>query len=126
MAETLNDMVVAAKQEVGAVSVADAAGQTESVLVIDVRESSEFRAAHLPGAVHIARGLLELKADPDCPAFDPMLQDRSQPIVLYCTGGTNARSAMAAQTLKRMGFENVAWIQGGLTAWTEAGNPVES
>lgn len=130
MAQTLQELVAEAKQEVAPVSVEDAAArvaqQNGNPLIIDVREGGEYHAAHLPGAIHVPRGLLELKIDPMSPAFDPQFEDRDRPILAYCTGGINARSALSAQTLKHMGFSDVAWLDGGLTAWSGAGKPVES
>jgi rhodanese-related sulfurtransferase len=129
MAKTLGELVAEAKQEVHVLSVAEAeasAGRLDGApLVIDVREPEEYRAKHLPGALNVPRGLLELQVDPASPAFDPQFQDHSRKLVTYCTGGIGARSALAAQTLKRMGFSDVAWLDGGLTAWAGAGKPVE-
>jgi rhodanese-related sulfurtransferase len=130
MVKTLHEMVAEAKREVQVFSVAEADARTGThegqPLVIDVREPEEYRAGHLPGALNLPRGLLELKADPKSPGFDPRLQDRSRQLITYCTGGIGARSAMAAQTFKRMGFSDVGWLDGGLTAWGGAGKPVES
>ena len=127
MAKTLKGLVGQAKQEVKSLSVAEAAsGNNGTPLVLDVREPEEDRASHLHGAINVPRGLLEVKVDPQSPGFDPRFQDREQPIVTYCTGGIGARSAMAAQTLKQMGFVDVAYLDGGLTAWTGSGQTVES
>jgi len=122
-------MVAEAKREVRALSVAetearDSATASET-LVLDVREPEEYGAGHLPGALNVPRGLLELKVDPKSPGFDSRFEDRGRQVVTYCTGGIGARSAMAAQTLQRMGFSDVAWLDGGLTAWGGAGKPVE-
>ena len=95
----------------------------EGALVVDLRESEEIKATGMiPGAVHVTRGLLEFRADPSHPfhveGFDP-----SRRTILHCASG--GRSALGAQTLKEMGYENVAHLEGGITAWTEAGKPVE-
>jgi rhodanese-related sulfurtransferase len=119
-------MLAEAKGEVESLSSAEAQSRIEDgALVVDVREKPEYEEGHLPGAIHVSRGSLEVKADAEHPAREPALEDRSRPVVTYCTGGIGARSALAAQTLKRMGFERVACLEGGLEAWKEAGNPVE-
>lgn len=94
--------------------------------VIDVREPSEFAAGHLPGAFNIPRGLLEFQVDGH-PAVgsgaDPHLAHRRAPVILYCrTGG---RSALAAEALKRLGFDRPLSLAGGYLAWVEEGLPVE-
>ena len=72
------------------------------------------------------RGLLELRADPSSPVADATLTaNRSVRILVYCTKGPGARSLLAAQTLKSMGYEHVEVLGGGLMAWAEAGLPVE-
>jgi rhodanese-related sulfurtransferase len=123
MPASLNDMVADAKREVELIPVDEAA--TRKALILDVREPGEFKEGHLPGALLVPRGLLEIKADAEHPKRDPAFEDRARPVITYCTGGGGARSAMAAQTLKRMGFANVACLDGGLDAWSAAGNPVE-
>jgi rhodanese-related sulfurtransferase len=91
--------------------------------LIDVREAEEFAAGHLPGARHYPRGFLEVRADLEHYKRDPWLADRSRKLVLYCGGGH--RSALAAQTLQRMGFEHVRSMAGGWTGWTERHFPTE-
>ena len=89
----------------------------EDAVVIDVREADEFAAGHLPGAVHIARGLLEFKL-----SGDPGLSARDLKLVVYCkTGG---RAALAACTLHDMGYLHVKSIAGGFDGWAGAGKPV--
>lgn len=84
-------------------------------LFIDVRRDSEWAAGHLAGANHMDRGLLEFSVEQAVP-------DKSTPIVVYCkTGG---RSALAALTLKQMGYTNVKSMNGGFDAWQKAGYPV--
>ncbi len=97
----------------------------DAPLLVDVREKPEYEAAHLAGAVQVSRAFLEVKADAEHPAREPALEDRERSVVTYCTGGMGARSLLAAQTLKRMGFERVGCLEGGLDAWKEAGRPVE-
>src|SRR5882757_4494484 len=102
MANTVADMLAAARAAVPAVTPAEAQALIDKgALVIDVRDSAEIAAGgKVKGAVHIPRGLLEFKADPAAPSHDPQLrQDR--PILVYCASG--GRSALAGKTLKDMG-----------------------
>lgn len=92
--------------------------------ILDVREADEFAAGHLPGARHYPRGFLEVRADLEHAKRDPWLADRSRKLVLYCGGGH--RSALAAQALQRMGFEEVRSMAGGWTGWTGRRFPSES
>jgi molybdopterin/thiamine biosynthesis adenylyltransferase/rhodanese-related sulfurtransferase len=89
-------------------------GDNGRAVLVDVREGDEFRAGHLPGAIHLPRGFLELQAD-------SKLHDRKQKIVAYCAGGT--RSLFAASTLREMGFEDVSSMAGGFTRWKQGGHP---
>ena len=122
MAKTLDDLVAAALTSVREVTVEqleDLAGYT----VLDVREQDEFDAGHIPGAVHIPRGFIEVKADHHHPKKDERLQDRSKKIVTYCGGGL--RSALAAQTMQGMGFEEVVSLKGGWAAYSDSSRPIE-
>jgi rhodanese-related sulfurtransferase len=92
--------------------------------LVDVREADEFEAGHLPGARHMPRGFLEVRADLEHKKRDPWLADRSRKLVLYCGGGH--RSALAAQSLQRMGFREVRSLAGGWAGWTERGYPTET
>ncbi|MBX3465840.1 MAG: molybdopterin-synthase adenylyltransferase MoeB [Planctomycetes bacterium] len=85
-------------------------------VLLDVRELEEVKGGKIPGAVHIPRGFLELRVEDEVP-------DRDAEVVVYCAGGT--RSLFAADTLRRMGYQRVASLQGGFRAWAEAGQPVE-
>jgi rhodanese-related sulfurtransferase len=91
--------------------------------LLDVREPDEYAAGHLPGARHQPRGFLEVRADLAHPKRDPWLADRTRKLVLYCGGGN--RSALAAHTLKRMGFERVVSMAEGIAGWTKRGYPIE-
>ena len=84
----------------------------DEVTVVDVREGEEHRAGHLPGAIHLPRGFLELQAEAKLP-------DRRKKIIAYCAGGV--RSLFAAETLRRMGYENVSSMTGGFTRWKQNG-----
>ena len=85
-------------------------------VLIDVREESEYARGHLPGAVHLSKGLIER----DIEAWIP---DHNTPIVLYCGGGY--RSALSADNIQKMGYRDVLSMDGGWRAWTEAGLPTE-
>jgi sulfur-carrier protein adenylyltransferase/sulfurtransferase len=98
----------------------------EGALVLDVRESGEFRKGHIAGSKNVSRGLLELRAADDSPSADAELTTRrSEDVLVYCTKSPSARSLFAAQTLAALGYEKVSVIDGGLNAWAEAGLPTE-
>jgi sulfur-carrier protein adenylyltransferase/sulfurtransferase len=87
------------------------------IVLVDVRESEEWDAGHIPGAKHVPRGYLESRIEGAVP-------DRDQRVVLYCASGQ--RSALAANTLKeQLGYENVASMNGGITLWKDRGYQVE-
>jgi len=86
----------------------------EDLTVVDVREREEFIQGHLPDAVFIPRGYLELQIEQHQP-------NRDQPVVIYCAGGV--RSALAARNLKEMGYSNVISLVGGFNGWKNAGLP---
>jgi rhodanese-related sulfurtransferase len=88
----------------------------EKFHLIDVREESEFGRGHLPGAVHLSKGIIERD-------IERVVPDKSALIVLYCGGGF--RSALAADNLQKMGYTHVISMDGGWRGWTEAGYPVE-
>jgi rhodanese-related sulfurtransferase len=83
---------------------------------IDVREDHEFAKDHAKGAVHVGRGILERD-------IETVIPEKTAEIVLYCGGGY--RSALAAQSLQRMGYTNVSSMDGGIREWREAGYPLE-
>lgn len=85
-------------------------------LLIDTREESEWNAGHIPGAIHLGKGIIERDIEKTAP-------DKSATLVLYCGGGF--RSALAADNLQKMGYSNVISMDGGWKAWIEAGQPVE-
>ena len=86
--------------------------QAQGAVLIDVRESDEFAQGHAKGAVHLSKGILELRIEEAIP-------DIATPIICYCGGGS--RSALAADNLQKMGYTNVASMAGGLTAWKNEG-----
>ena len=83
-------------------------------MLVDLRE--------VPGSVHAPRGMLEFYADPSLPYHKPELE-RDRRIILHCASG--GRSALAAKTLKEMGYSDVAPLEGGMKRWAEEGKPVE-
>lgn len=116
--KTAHDLVAAAKARVPEISVANAEQAIrEANVLVDVREADEFAAGHLPGAVHLSRGLLEFRFQ-----AMPALQARDIKIVLYCK--TSGRAALAGVALLEMGYLNVQNIAGGFDAWVAAGKPV--
>ena len=124
--KTAMDMVRNAKQRVENLTVEQVAAELDKgdVVLVDLRESEERRQhGGIPSAVHAPRGMLEFYADPTTPyhrnEFDPACR-----VILHCASG--GRSALAADTLQQMGYTNVAHLDGGFTAWKEAGQPVES
>ena len=102
--------------ETDAATVHERMERDEPFVLVDVREADEWARGHLPGARHLARGVLERDVEAALP-------DPDAPIVLYCGGGY--RSALAARSLGEMGYANVASMDGGWRAWTAAGYPTE-
>lgn len=91
-------------------------------LLVDIREGDELeRAGRIAGAVHIPRGMLEFRADPASPYHQAPLHP-AQRVILVCASGF--RSALSAAALQEMGYDRVAHLDGGITAWKEAGKPV--
>jgi rhodanese-related sulfurtransferase len=84
----------------------------EKFLLIDVREESEYAADHLPGALHLGKGIIERDVEDRIP-------DPETPMVLYCGGGF--RSALAADNLQKMGYTKVLSMDGGIRGWREKG-----
>jgi len=91
-------------------------GAGDRFRLIDVREDSEWERGHLPGAVHIGKGVIERD-------IEKVIPDRDAEIVLYCGGGF--RSALAADALQRMGYRRVLSMDGGFSGWVGGGGQVE-
>ena len=89
----------------------------DGALLIDVRERGEYAQRHAISAEHLSRGVVELEIERYAP-------DSTCPIICYCTGGN--RSALVADNLQRMGYQNVRVVAGGLRAWIAAGLPTSS
>ena len=87
----------------------------EQFLLVDVREESEFAKDHLPGAIHLGKGVIERDIERSVP-------DLNTPLVLYCGGGF--RSALAADNLQKMGYTRVLSMDGGIRGWREKGLPL--
>lgn len=97
--------------------------QDQGTLLFDLREDNErVRQGILPGAHHLPRGTLEFLADPSSPQHWDQL-DPDARIILYCSNGE--RSALATETLLKMGFQNIAHLNGGFACWVEQGLPIQ-
>jgi rhodanese-related sulfurtransferase len=91
--------------------------KNDRFLLIDVREEGEFAKDHLPGAVHLGKGIIERDIEARVPEL-------STEMVLYCGGGF--RSALAADNLRKMGYTNVISMDGGIRDWREKGFPLQA
>ncbi len=108
-----------AKSRIREVTAAEARARVSAggrARLIDVREDNEWRAGHAQGAEHMGRGIIERDIEQKAP-------DKEAELILYCGGGY--RSALAADSLQRMGYRNVLSMAGGWKAWKEAGLPTE-
>jgi rhodanese-related sulfurtransferase len=110
-------LVADAKKNIIEMSPAEAAtkAKTGEAVIVDVREQDEWDEGHIPRAIHLSRGMLELEIEEKAP-------DRNAAIICHCGGG--GRSALAAESLQRMGYKNVRSMAGGLKAWKAAGLPI--
>jgi len=128
MEKNLLDFVKEAKRQIEEISIADFLKMIEEddeVLILDVREESEYAMGHIENAVLVPRGTLEGAADPTYKLHNQELcVARERPIVVYCASG--GRSALAAATLKQMGFMLVYNLLGGIELWHAEDNPVIS
>jgi rhodanese-related sulfurtransferase len=107
-----------ARKRIREVSLDDVKGKLdrgEQFLLVDVREESEYAKDHLPGSVHMGKGVIERDIEERVPQLDA-------PVVLYCGGGY--RSALAADNLQKMGYTNVASMDGGIRGWREKHFPL--
>ena len=122
---TTAQLVTDAKSRTENLTPADVAKEIADgqAVLIDLREPEErVQSGTIPGAIHAPRGMLEFYADPansyHRPEFDP-----NQRTILHCASG--GRSALGADTLRSLGYRNVAHLEGGFTAWKAAGQPVD-
>jgi rhodanese-related sulfurtransferase len=109
-----------AKKRVREVSIDDIKSRLDrgdKFVLVDVREESEYANDHLPGAIHLGKGIIERDIEERVPELNT-------PIVLYCGGGY--RSALAADNLQRMGYTNVLSMDGGIRGWRERHFPLTS
>ena len=109
-----------AKKRVREVSIDDIKSRLDrgdKFVLVDVREESEYANDHLPGAIHLGKGIIERDIEERVPELNT-------PIVLYCGGGY--RSALAADNLQRMGYTNVLSMDGGIRGWREKHFPLTS
>jgi rhodanese-related sulfurtransferase len=111
-------LVAQAKKNITEISPADAAEKSKSgeAVIVDVREKDEWDEGHIPDAIHMSRGTIELDIEEKVPDLNAM-------IVCHCGGG--GRSALAAENLQKMGYKNVRSMAGGFKAWKAAGLPIK-
>jgi rhodanese-related sulfurtransferase len=110
------ELVTEAKMNIREISAQDAAAKSQSgeAVIIDVREKDEWEEEHTPNATHLSRGMIELDVEEKVPDLNAM-------IICHCGGG--GRSALAAESLQKMGYKNVRSMAGGFKAWKAAGLP---
>lgn len=116
--KTGEDLIAEAKEQIEEVSPEDVLAmkaRQENVVYLDVREPNEWNLGRIPQAVHLPRGNLETKIE--------ALVDRAQRVVVYCARGN--RSALAALTMKQMGYENVASMARGFGGWIDVDGEIE-
>jgi rhodanese-related sulfurtransferase len=124
MSNSVKDMLSAANSSVPKISPQDAAAliQRGQALVVDVRDGLEIQSTgKVQGAKHVARGMLEFRADPDSPYYDKEFS-RDKTVIVYCASG--GRSALAGKTLQDMGYKDVRNL-GGFKDWVENGGAVD-
>ncbi len=109
-------LVAAAKKNIREISPEDAAAKLKrgEAVIVDVREKDEWDEEHVAGATHLSRGTIELEVEEKFP-------DLNTTIICHCGGG--GRSALAAESLQKMGYKNVRSLAGGFQAWKAAGLP---
>ena len=116
MAKSFQDIMAEARKEIPEVSAQQVnellKNNGKSPVLLDVRESDEWRQGHLEGALSLPRGFLEIKVETAVP-------NKETPIIAYCSGGV--RSLLAAKAMKEMGYQNVSSMAGGYTAWKNGG-----
>jgi len=118
-------MVAEARERIQSLSVEEAASEIEQgdALLVDLREDDErFLEGAILGSLHVPRGMIELSADPTGPLYRREF-DPKRRVIVYCSSGS--RSALAADTLQGMGYEDVAHLEGGMMAWKQGKGPVE-
>lgn len=124
MAQSLKQMMEAANGAVPRVTPAQARAMMAKggVLVVDVRDAPEVeKSGKVAGALHVSRGMLEFRADPDSPYYDPHFS-KTTPILVYCASG--GRSALSGKSLKDLGYDQVFNL-GAFKDWVESGGAVD-
>jgi rhodanese-related sulfurtransferase len=124
MSSSVKEMLAAANAAVPKITPAEARDMIAegNVLVVDVRDAPEVdKSGKVAGAVHISRGMLEFRADPDSPYHDKNFA-KDKTVILYCASG--GRSALSGKTLKDLGYEKVYNV-GAFKDWAESGGAVE-
>lgn len=124
MATSVKDLMAAANAVVPTVTADQARAliDHDNALIVDVRDGPELaQGGKLAGAVHVSRGMLEFRADPASPYYDPAFQ-KDRPIIVYCASG--GRACLAGKTLTDLGYQKVHTL-GGFKAATDAGMGVE-
>jgi rhodanese-related sulfurtransferase len=123
MTSSVKQMIEAANAVVPRITQAEARDLIgRGALVLDVRDAPEVeKSGKVQGAVHVSRGMLEFRADPDSPYHDKKF-DRTRPVILYCASG--GRSALSGKTLKDMGYTEV-YNLGAFKDWAEAGGAID-
>ncbi|HEX7370149.1 MAG TPA: rhodanese-like domain-containing protein [Rhodanobacteraceae bacterium] len=120
--QTATQMVAAAKASLANLTPDQVETEiANGALLVDVREDAERAQGMIPGSLHAVRGMLEFLADPASPMHLPAL-DPKRPTIVHCASG--ARSALAAATLRQLGYTEIAHLDGGMKAWMAAGKPV--
>jgi phage shock protein E len=111
-------LVAEAKKNITEISPGDAAAKSKSgnAVIIDVRDKDEWDEGHIPGAIHMSRGTIELDIEEKAPDTNAM-------IICHCGGG--GRGALATKSLQKMGYKNVHNMAGGFKAWKAAGFPTK-
>ena len=113
---TFKEMIRKVKSEIREISPEEASARSGQAVFVDVREADEWEKGHLPGALFIPRGFLELRIEEKVP-------DKASEVIVYCAGGT--RSALGARALQDLGYTNVASMSGGFGRWKESGLGVQ-
>jgi rhodanese-related sulfurtransferase len=125
MTTSVREMLAAANAAVPKITPAEARDMIAKgdTLVVDVRDAPEVAATgKVAGAVHISRGLLEFRADPDLPSHDKNFS-RDKTVIVYCASG--GRAALAGKMLKDLGYDNVFNL-GGFKDWADSGGAIDS
>jgi rhodanese-related sulfurtransferase len=123
MPKSVKELVEAANAVVPRVTAEQAKQMiADGALVVDVRDAAEVeQSGKVAGAVHVPRGMLEFRADPESPYYEKSFT-KDKPVIVYCAAG--GRAALAGQALKEMGFDDV-YNLGGFADWAKSGGAVD-